>query len=62
MENFEKELRSLLNRHCKENESNTPDFILASFLLNCLAAFNVATRRRDETYNSAKSSAIGEHG
>lgn len=33
---FEKELQTLINRHSKENESDTPDFILANYLKDCL--------------------------
>ena len=29
---FEEELKTLINRCSKENESNTPDFILAQYL------------------------------
>ena len=35
---FERELESLINRFSKENDSNTPDFILAQYLLGCLQA------------------------
>jgi len=50
MSNFEKELQDLLNRHSKENESNTPDFILASFLVDCLDAYTSASSRRESWY------------
>lgn len=43
---FEAELTQLLNRWSKENESNTPDYILAHYLIGCLRAFNVATNTR----------------
>lgn len=42
VDQFQKELKELLNRHSMENDSNTPDFILATYLMNCLAAFNEA--------------------
>jgi hypothetical protein len=44
------ELTPLLNKHSAENDSDTPDFILANFLLGCLAAFNEATKRREQWY------------
>lgn len=44
------ELTSLLNRYSVENLSDTPDFILAVFMLNCLAAFNEAQRGRQKWY------------
>lgn len=47
---FTTELRSLLNRHNKENGSNTPDFILANFLEQCLSAFDRATNHRKIWY------------
>lgn len=47
---FQKELESLINRHCKENESNTPDFILAQYLGSCLSVFNQAVQQRESWY------------
>ncbi len=35
-------LRSALNRACAENESGTPDRVLADFLLDSLSAEGVA--------------------
>lgn len=46
------ELETLLNGYSEENESNTPDFILAKFMLSCLENFNVATRCRDRWYGA----------
>ena len=40
MDSFRKELSELINRNSMENASNTPDFILAEYLVNCLMAFN----------------------
>ena len=50
MESLESELSALLNRHSAENESDTPDFILAGFLRAALAAFNGATNAREQWY------------
>lgn len=47
---FTKELQSLLNRYSKENNSNTPDFILASYIENCLIAWNVGVQQREAWY------------
>ncbi len=44
------ELEILLNGYSEENESNTPDFILAKYMLMCLENFNVATIERDRWY------------
>lgn len=47
---FRTNLSALLNAHCMENGSDTPDFILAQYLTNCLAAFNTATEQRERWY------------
>lgn len=47
---FAKDLESLLNMHCQENLSHTPDFILAQFLVTVLAAWNVAVTQRETWY------------
>ena len=47
---FEEEIRSAINRSSKENDSNTPDYILSEYLLTCLDAFNEATQRREAYY------------
>jgi capsid portal protein len=50
MKNFLEELQDLINIHSKENASNTPDFILAQYLENCLEAFERATQQRETWY------------
>jgi hypothetical protein len=45
-----RDLTETLNRHSAENESNTPDFLLARFLLACLAAFDEAVNERAHWY------------
>lgn len=50
-EGFRKEIDNLLNRHCRENGSDTPDFILAEYLVDCLEVFDKATRRRTDWYS-----------
>lgn len=47
---FAKELEDLINRHSLEQESDTPDFILAHFLLSCLQAWNTSTVQREVWY------------
>ncbi len=44
------ELSILLNNFCGEKASDTPDFILAKYLIDCLSAFSEATNKRDEWY------------
>jgi hypothetical protein len=45
---FREALTALLNRYSKENGSNTPDYLLANFLIGCMDAFDLTVRRRDE--------------
>lgn len=51
MNDFQTELESLINRYSLENNSNTPDFILASYINACLAAFNEAVNQRSDWYD-----------
>lgn len=44
------EIASVLNRHSCENVSDTPDFILAQYLLGCLEAFDRAVIAREDWY------------
>ena len=46
---FKKELEALINKHSMENGSDTPDYVLADFLLDCLKAFDKATMARDKS-------------
>jgi hypothetical protein len=50
MEEFERELTALINRHSLEGESDTPDFILAKYLVFCLKVFNETTKLREQWY------------
>lgn len=47
---FRSELQQLLNRHSKENGSNTPDFILADHLNRALESFDKAVLEREAWY------------
>ena len=47
---FPRELASLLNRHCIENNSNTPDFLLAEYLIGCLESYQKITNQREKWY------------
>lgn len=47
---FQKELEQLINRFSMENASNTPDYILAHYLMGCLTAFNTAMGDRSRWY------------
>jgi len=52
MSEFKKELEELINKHSKENGSDTPDFILAEFLSSVLDAFDTAVTRRTKWYGT----------
>lgn len=39
---FQRDLASLLNKYGLEKPSNTPDFVLAEYLTQCLVAYNIA--------------------
>ncbi len=51
---FEKELADLINRHSMENGSNTPDYILARYLLQCLMAYESLNRSKEEWFSPKK--------
>lgn len=44
------EIEAAINRASRENESNTPDWILASYLMGCLEAFEKGIKARDKWY------------
>jgi hypothetical protein len=50
MNKFERELVTLINRHCMENDSDTPDYMLAEYIVKCLEAFNQTVKRRERWY------------
>lgn len=50
MDSFESDLQALINRHSRENASNTPDYILAQFMSSCLDAWNTGVQQRETWY------------
>ncbi len=50
MSDLEKKIEQAINSVSAENDSNTPDFILAQYLISCLAAFNTAIQQRETWY------------
>jgi hypothetical protein len=50
MKTFRQDLEELINKHSMENGSNTPDFMLAEYLMDCLRAFDKVMKRRDLWY------------
>jgi len=55
---FEAELVGLINRHSIESTSNTPDFILAQYIIGCLGSFNGAVREREKWYGRQDTEAV----
>ena len=55
---FDVELTALINRHSVENGSNTPDFMLAEHLLDCLENFNRYVKRRDRWHEHESDSCL----
>ena len=51
MGSFRKDLEQLINGYSMENNSHTPDFLLAQYLERCLDTFDEATRARDRWYS-----------
>lgn len=50
-----RDIATVINKHSRENGSNTPDFILAEMMMTCLEAFEAASLRREKWYNKALS-------
>lgn len=50
---FEHNLSRLINEHSLEKESNTPDFILAQYMSDCLETFNQTMRNRSAWYSQS---------
>jgi len=57
MDGFTREVEALINQHSLERDSNTPDFILAGFLRDCLHAWNEAVVAREQWYGRTAPSA-----
>lgn len=49
------EIANILNRVSRENESNTPDHILADVMVDALIAFETASKNRERWYGKALS-------
>ena len=52
--NFLQELEFVINKHCVENESDTPDYILARYIGRCLDNWNETTYERDKWWGFKK--------
>jgi hypothetical protein len=47
---LESDITTVINMHSLENTSNTPDFLLAEFMLACLYAYNTTLQKRTLWY------------
>ena len=48
---LKRRVEALLNSAIGENGSNTPDFILAEYLMRCLSNWDITTKKRDKWYS-----------
>ena len=51
---LKKEIETLINKYSRENISDTPDFVLAQFLLDSLKAYEQATQQREAWYGNPR--------
>ena len=58
MSKFEDELRALVNKYSLENDSDTPDFLLARYMCQSLDLFQTITRHRDHYYGRSRKTEI----
>ena len=47
---FLHELEMLINRHCEDDRTNTPDYILAGYMHDCLFAWKRGIAARDSWF------------
>lgn len=57
VEELKRDLASVLNRHNIDNQLNTPDFILADYIVRCLESFEEANKERNR-WNGEKESHV----
>ena len=48
-----KEISAVINKNSRENESDTPDFILAEYLVSCLESYEAVHRSLGRFYGPA---------
>jgi len=54
MNDLRKNIESAINSASAENGSDTPDFILAEYLTDCLAAYDKAVVAREKWYGRSE--------
>jgi len=52
---FRQDLTKLINVYSKENGSDTPDYIIADYLIGCLETFNKSVNDRRNWYSGSDS-------
>lgn len=50
IETFKKELTGLINKYSLENDSDTPDYVLAEYIQSCLDSYTKAVGKRDNFF------------
>ena len=50
LKELERDFSDVINKHCLENLSNTPDFILARFLISSIINFSTTSKSREKWY------------
>lgn len=48
---FEEALTNLINSYSQEQYSNTPDYLLARYMYNCMENYNDIVNERDKWHN-----------
>lgn len=51
---FQKELGRLINHYSLENGSDTPDFMLAEYMITCLRTYEILIQKRDKWYGEKR--------
>ena len=54
LEEFKKELAGLINKYSLENISNTPDYILSEYLVECLFIYGRTAKAKQAWWNLDK--------
>ena len=55
MLDFEYDLSNLINHHNIDNDLNTPDFILANYIIDCLVAYNTTNKANKHWHRPVES-------
>lgn len=50
LDSFKKELAFLVNKYSLENQTDTPDYVIADYLVRCLRNWNTTYQEREKWY------------